>query len=159
MRQSGIGSPLPQATADRIILRKGPCPSKGPRMPQLPEAVDVTEPAVLIRISQLFDTTMTAEALYEATRGVWKVGQRREAARYALAVAEGVVREVYEIDRWQPAGSTAYATRDATQVQIEGRWEFTGRVAPKPLRDKYVDGSVAHYFSQGAVNPVLYVNC
>ncbi len=99
-------------------------------MAQEPESIDVTEPAVLIRISQLFDPRMSAEALYEATRGVWKMGPRREAARYAMAVAEGIVREVYEIGRWHPAGSTPYATRGAAQVEIEDRWEFTGGVAP-----------------------------
>ena len=40
---------------------------------------------------------MLANALYEATRGVWKVGERREYAHLALAVFEGVVREVYAI--------------------------------------------------------------
>lgn len=48
--------------------------------------VTITEPAVLIRIPKLFTEGMSTQALYEATRGVWKVGDRRESARYALAV-------------------------------------------------------------------------
>ena len=121
--------------------------------------VDVTEPAILIRIRQLFDPKMSREALYEATRGVWRAGERREGARYALAIADGIVREVYEIGRWHPAGSTPYATRPARSVRVEGRWEFTGRVAPEGVRDKYLDRSVANYFARGASNPILYVNC
>ncbi len=40
---------------------------------------------------------MTPAELYDATRASWKVGARRESAKYALAVFEGIVREVYEI--------------------------------------------------------------
>lgn len=53
---------------------------------------------MLIRIPQLYRPGMSREALYEATRGHWKVGPRRERAEFAMAVAGGIVREVYEID-------------------------------------------------------------
>ena len=98
------------------------------------------------------------EELYEATRGVWKIGDRRDDARYAFAVAGGIVREVYRISQWHPAGSTPYITRPASDVQVLGRWEFTGVVAPGAVRDKYLGRSVAHYFAQGNVNPITYVN-
>jgi hypothetical protein len=39
--------------------------------------VEVTEPAVLIRISQLYNERMSELALYEATRGVWKAGRKK----------------------------------------------------------------------------------
>jgi uncharacterized protein len=41
---------------------------------------------------------MLPDELYEATHGWWRVGSRREKARYAMAVSHGVVRVVYEID-------------------------------------------------------------
>jgi hypothetical protein len=67
---------------------------------------------------------MTPVELYDATRGIWKVGkQRREQADYAFAVYEGIVREVYRIKTWLPAGST-FSTRDPRGVKRRGRWEF-----------------------------------
>jgi hypothetical protein len=120
--------------------------------------VEITEPALLIRIPRLFNERMSERALYEATRGDWKISNRRDAVRFALAVAGGVVQEVYAVGQWQPAGSTQYSTRPKGDVHIAGRWEFTGVVAPASVRDKYFGNSVAHYFSRGASNPITYVN-
>lgn len=121
--------------------------------------VKVTVPALLIRINRLYRHNMTAEELYEATRGVWKLGPRCEKARYVFAVFEGLVREVYEIESWHEAATTAYATRDASQLRTNGRREFVGRVADAAVRDQYVGRSVAEDFKRGLQNPVLYVNC
>ena len=99
---------------------------------------------------------MSDVALYEATRGIWKLGTRREHAHIALAVFEGRVIEVFEIQTWHPAGTTPYKTRRFDDVS--GRWEFVGCVAPAGVRDKYVGQSVADYFSYGAANPIQYVN-
>lgn len=117
--------------------------------------VNVSEPSLLIRINQQYREGMSAQDLYDATRGIWKVGPRREGARYALAVFRGVVREVYVIERWYPAGTTFADPR----MRVPGRWEFTGRMAEDAVRDKYVGRSVAHFFEQGNANPVFYVNC
>ena len=92
--------------------------------------------------------------LYEATRGVWKVGPRREQVRYALAVHHQVVQEVYEILHWDRAWTTAYQTRTFEDTTVPGRWEFVGRVAPDVVRDRYRGKSVGQYFSRGAQNPI-----
>lgn len=124
------------------------------------QPVTITEPTLLIRINRLYRHTMSATELYEATRGVWRLGSRREGARLAMAVYQGVVREVYEIESWHPAWSTP-TSREALKGSGEeaaGRWEFVGRRADEGLRDKYVNGSVAHYLPAQAQNPILYVN-
>jgi hypothetical protein len=41
---------------------------------------------------------------------------RARKAKYALAVFDGVVREVYAIESWQPAGSARYSTRSGLAV-------------------------------------------
>lgn len=41
------------------------------------QSVNVAESALLIRIARLYHDQMTPEALYEAVRGVWKVGMAR----------------------------------------------------------------------------------
>jgi hypothetical protein len=120
--------------------------------------VNVGEPALLIRIARLFDERMPPQALYEATRGVWRIGERRSSVRFALAVADGVVREVFAVNQWHPAGTTPYSTRSPKEVRLAGRWEFTGSLAPESLRSKYIGKSVAHYFPRGATNPIMYAN-
>ena len=94
--------------------------------------VTVAEPAILIRIAQLYEPGMSPDQLYEATRGVWKIGERRESVRYALAISQGIVREVYEIHCWHPAASTNYTTRPIRSVNVKGRWEFTGALVTVP---------------------------
>lgn len=122
-----------------------------------PSPVEVADPVLLIRIPQLYENGMTGGELYDCTRGVWKVGVRREGARFALAVVAGVVLEVYKIDHWQPAGTSSYLTRK--DVAVAGRWEFIGELAPESLRSKYIGRSVKRYLPLGFQSPVRYVNC
>jgi uncharacterized protein len=121
--------------------------------------VRITEPVILIRVNQLYQDNMGKDALYEITRGVWRIGKRRDKAKHALAVYKGIVREVYRIDQWHPAGTTTYNTRAKEEVQVCGRWEFTGGVAESKIRDKYVGRSVENYLAANSQNPIKYVNC
>ncbi|MCX6696145.1 MAG: hypothetical protein NTV84_00990 [Methanoregula sp.] len=118
--------------------------------------VTVDDKVILITINQLYRSNMTPLALYEATRGIWRMGPRREEAEYAMAVYQGVVREVFRIDEWFPSGTLPYKTRDATWFKncVPPRWEFSGEVAPQNIRDKYIDKSVG----KGLQNPIRYVN-
>ena len=120
--------------------------------------VSIIEPCLLIRINRLYRPEMTTEALYEATRGVWKLGNRRSRSRFALAVYQGVVRQAYEIQAWHAGGTTPYSTRASDDVDAPDRWEFTGVVAEK-LAVKYCGGSVEKYLPANAQNPIVYVNC
>ena len=120
--------------------------------------VDISEAAMLIRIPRLYRPGMSDVSLYEATRAAWVVGPRRNDADLALAVVRGIVLEVYEIDRWQPAGTAHYKDR-SPDAGWRKRWEFVGSVAAEPVRTRYLGGSVAHYFPRGNRSPVRYVNC
>jgi len=122
------------------------------------QPMTISEPSLLIRINQLYRHNMSPLELDEATRGIWKLGQRREQVRFALAVFEGVVREVYEVESWHTAGTEPYKTRDLSERDLRGRWEFTGRLADAGIRGQYRGGSVQHYWGKGAQNPCLYVN-
>lgn len=117
----------------------------------------IDEAAILVRINQTYSRAFSDQALYEATRGTWRLGPRREKAEYAFAVYEGKVREVYKIAQWLPAGSLPYKTRE--NITLTGRWEFRGDQAEPSVRAKYIGGSVEEYFSRGAQNPVHCVNC
>jgi hypothetical protein len=123
-----------------------------------PPDVDIDDPAILIRISQLFDPSMSDDELYDATRGHWRVKPEHHDPRLAFAVADGVVREVYEIHSWHPAGTTPSRTA-IHRVAPPDRMEFVGRIADDQTRRRYVGRSVRHYFNRGNQNPVRYVNC
>lgn len=119
------------------------------------EQVTIEEPSILIRLKNTFRYDMTDIELYDATRGVWKIGDDREKARYAFAVFDGIVHEVYNIITWFQAGST-FNTRGVLDKQ--DRWEFVGQKAEEIIRTKYIGKSVEHYLSRGAQNPIKYVN-
>ncbi len=119
--------------------------------------VTIKEPALLIRISRLFRYGMTPVELYDATRAAWAIGKDREKATYAFAVYEGIVREVYAIRQWFPAGAT-FSLRNPSGLRRRGRWEFVGTVAPSEMRRRCVGKSVAEYFGKSR-SPFVYVNC
>jgi hypothetical protein len=123
------------------------------------EQAEIDDPVILLRINRLYRYDISSEELYEATRGVWKVGKRREKARYAFAVLYGLVREVYEIQKWFPAGTTEYSTREPVEIERPGRWEFIGQLAQETIRNKYLDKSISNYILPASRNPITYVNC
>lgn len=118
--------------------------------------IEIREPAILIRINRLYRPSMTPTELYDATRGIWTVGDQRERARFAFAVFQDVIREVYEIKQWFPAGSTLNS-RDFREFPLSDRWEFVGRLAAGHIRRRYV-GRFLGSFQQGSQNPIKYVN-
>lgn len=70
--------------------------------------VTINHPSLLIRINQRYSHGMPEAALYDATRGIWRLSAAHaKDASCAMAVFEGVVREVYEIEAWHPAGQTS----------------------------------------------------
>lgn len=122
-----------------------------------PGVVDVK--AILITINQLYRSDMPLQELYEATRGIWRCnGPRRDRAEYAMAVYQGVVREVYHIDKWFPSGEgmQKYETRDSSDFKdcYPPRWEFEGAVADDEIRKKYI----GVFVGKGGQNPIRYVN-
>lgn len=114
----------------------------------------ITHRVLLITINRLFRSDMSAKELLEATQGIWKLGKRRENAEIAMAVYQGIVREVYRIKKWYPAGTLVYQTRDSGEFHNSGRWEFDGEVA-EDLRGPYLHKSVG----KSGQNPIRYVNC
>ena len=115
--------------------------------------VTIRHKAILFNLARLYQEDMTPLQLYEAVRGTWIVGPRRYDAQYAMAVYKGFVYEVYRIERWYPAGTLVYQTRDSSLFKIDGRYEFTGEVADD-IRGEYFK----RYVGKGGQNPVRYAN-
>jgi hypothetical protein len=135
-----------RVSAQELILTKSARPA------------EVKEDVILIRINRLYRSNMNARELYEATRGVWKVGLRRYKAKYAMAVYQGIVREVYRIDRWVPARYSEYATRKPAELKKRGKWEFEGKVE-KEVSGRYMGKSARKYLPKHSQTPVQYVGC
>lgn len=105
------------------------------------KAVTFDEPCIIININRLYTRGISAQKLYDSTRASWIVGTKRDRAKYAIASYRGLVREVYEIEKWQPNGD---------------RWEFVGKVAEDKIRDKYLNQSLEKYIKKGGQNPIRY---
>lgn len=121
--------------------------------------IRIDERAMLITINKLYRSNMSEIELYEATRGVWKVGEKRNRAEFAFSLFRGVVKEVYSIDKWHKAGTLKYGHRDPSTFWGTARWEFEGEIAPESIRCKYINKSVREYLKRGSQNPIKYVNC
>jgi hypothetical protein len=120
---------------------------------------EITEPAILIRINRLYQYGMTDQELYDATRSAWRVSEeKREKVKYAFAIFEGVVREVYQVNGWHPGGSTFNKRYQGIEVNRNGRWEFVGVPAPDQIRRKYLNRYVGDLFKVNNQNPVFYRN-
>ena len=103
---------------------------------------------------------MPAAELYDITRGVWVLSaERASKMKYVFAVYEGVVREVYEPEKWLPAMTTPYPNRtDLVPDDAKGRIEFVGKPAPEAIRQKYLLGDVTAYTKVSLQSPCLYIN-
>src|SRR5205085_1751961 len=96
--------------------------------------VHIDDPVVAISIGGTYRHGINRSDLYNCTRGTWKINKdRANKAHYALAVYQGVIREVFEIHEWLPSGSTEHSFGPSPN-----RYEFIGAVAPDKVRDKYI---------------------
>lgn len=116
---------------------------------------EIHHKAILITINRLYRSDMNPQELYEATRGTWRIGNRRNQADVVMAVYQGIVREVYKIEKWHPAGTIEYQTRNSLELQTEKRWEFEGEKSEENIRSQYVGFKVG----KSGQNPIRYINC
>ena len=75
--------------------------------------------------------------LLEHTRGIWTKKQP-ESVKYAYATYRGIIKEVFEIYTWVPAGTQQYFTRELDPQKVAKRHEFVGKKAPEEIRNKYI---------------------
>lgn len=140
-------APPPNPIATRPVLVH--------RVPQSPisadiEEADITDSIVLLRIDRSYRYGITAQELYEATRGDWAMtpDKRLIKPRYAMAVVSFVIREVYRIDFWRPVPASPWGP---------GRWQFEGTIAAD--KADFIGKSVQSYINRRSSYPVWYVNC
>lgn len=110
--------------------------------------LNITESAILFRITKTYSPDLSPEELYDATRGNWVLKERRENADYGFAVYKGIVKQVYRIHSWHFSGVITNGNE---------RYCFEGEIAQD--KQHYIGMNVAHYFPQGMAYPTRYVNC
>ena len=99
---------------------------------------------------------MTELELYEVTRGYWKVDVKRaEKADYAFCIYKGIIKEVYKIIEWLPAGTIPKPTLPDAETPAD-RFEFVGEIAEENIRDKYIEKPIANLYRKGEANPIKY---
>jgi hypothetical protein len=128
--------------------------------------VEIDDAVVVINIHQQFPFTQNAAELRECTRGLWRLDPKRaERAKYLFGVYQGVIKEVYEIDRCVPARKETKEYwrkrllsqgKDISPSINDDRCEFDVHVAPENIRSKYVNKRMPVRLNQ---NPVRYFNC
>lgn len=124
-------------------------PSPSPDRPSpSPDFLNITESAILFRITKTYSPDLSPEELYNATRGNWVLKERRENADYAFAVYRGIVKQVYRIHSWHFSGVITNGNE---------RYCFEGEIAED--KQDYIGKNVAHYFPRGYASPTRYVNC
>lgn len=89
-----------------------------------------------------------ADNLYKAVRGCWYVNiERASRYQYVLAVVNGVVKGVYEVDNWHVSETEAPRKEfDGKPTTNETMRKLIGHLIPKKYR------------KQGMANPIIYVN-
>ena len=114
---------------------------------------EITEEVIFFRIPVRWNPQMTADELYESTHGWWRIGARRDGAKFAMAVSAGVIRAIYKIDSWElrTEGKRGYIKGE------KPRFGFNGQLVNE--LDEYLNKSVKHLYKVGEQTPFKYVNC
>jgi hypothetical protein len=73
------------------------------------------------------------QELYDSMRAWWVMGERRRSYQYAVAIFQGITREVWEIDQrsWRPWNSVI-------DGRARTRWSFEGRPVREEIREEFI---------------------
>lgn len=113
---------------------------------------DLPDDALVIKIARTYYEGMDRNSLYDMTRCYWKINPHNKTIKYVLSVFEGIVREIYRVAAWLPAGSTI-RLHEKDEENCE-RWEFVGTIADEL---KHLVGMRIELPS-GSQNPCIYTN-
>ena len=120
------------------------------------DEANITENVLLIRLSKTFSYNMDPMDLYDYTRGIWRLDEKRiEKVTHAFAVYDGIIQETYNVLQWFKGGTTFTNRIDIDEWKKFERWEFIGSISEE-MRKKYRYKSVAHYYPSHAQNAVRY---
>lgn len=112
---------------------------------------------MLVNLAQSYSLDLTAQELYDATRGWWKMADpRHKNIKYVLAIYNSIIQEVYEPVGWFKAGSTFMLNR-RPEAKHKERWEFVGHLATDKIRKRYYKKHLGGRIEWGH-SPFCYVS-
>ena len=117
----------------------------------------ISNDCVIININGQYNRCMGPAGIYQATKECWRMNANRvKNIKYVLSEYRGLIIEVFEVDDWYTKDRQFVKGKKAGQM-YKG-WGFNGRVAPDPIRNQYINKSIAHLKKQGQANPITYSN-
>ncbi len=116
---------------------------------------DITENIAIIKINKSYNEDLSELELYDITRGCWKRKlESVQKAEYVLAVAFGIVKEVYKVDKWVPAYDLHRETIPFDADLEKGRIGFFGKIAIDSIKSKFIGRNVNGLYKRGEADPV-----
>ena len=95
---------------------------------------------------------MDKHRLYDVTRCYWRINPHNKKIDYVLSTNDGIIREVYKVAVWLPAGSTI--RYGYPEEKAKGRYEFVGTIAEE--MQHLIGKRIKLPF--GLQNPCIYTN-
>lgn len=94
---------------------------------------------LVVKINRTYREDMSAEELYESVRGIWRLDKsKRNLVQYVFGVFHGKIVAIYEVLKWDDAGTIPYKFRTHLPETLTGRSEFVGRSVSDEMRSKYM---------------------
>ena len=120
--------------------------SSAAQIQQMYEAEEAKIPSGKYLIIKIKESTIDEQgSLYEAVRKHWRIDRRRAEGRIVFACVSGMIREVFEVEKWLPS------------EECEGRMHFIGHIAKDEALRRYIGKRLPKKFvKKGAAAPILY---
>ncbi len=88
----------------------------------------------IILVNQFYKPNFTPLETLEIVRGIWikkliSIAKNSKNPKYAFAAYNGIIKEVYEVFDWVPAGTQQYFTREFNSDQLKDKYEFVGKIS------------------------------
>jgi predicted HNH restriction endonuclease len=101
---------------------------------------------------------LSQEEQYDGYRGIWKISKSKaKDLKYAFAIHNNIIKNVYIIDKWHDGNTTTYKTKriNSNDPKIKDRIEFTGKIDLN--MQHFIGKDVSIYYSRGEANPIKYM--
>ena len=102
---------------------------------------------------------ISQDELYDGYRGIWRISKNKAIQlKYAFAIHNNIIKNVYSIESWHDANTTHYTTRkiNPNDPKLKGRLEFIGK--SNSDMQSFIGQDVSLYYTRGEANPIKYMD-
>lgn len=104
---------------------------------------------LIININRSYKRGAGAEAIYSATKEIWKINKDRlESIEYVLSEYRGLIVEVFEVSEWYEK-ERGYNPGAKKYGQTYIGYGFNGTIANEEVRSRYINKSISHVKKKG----------